>query len=234
MDVAVGALVKGDTWQKAAAGAYVQRWTTAMRNLRAKRAGKGTTYVRIAHEMNGNWMAWGVNASNLAAFKAGYRLYASIVRKEFPQARLTFSPNGGNHSNVSIDQLWPGNDVVDVIGPDIYDGYPNVTSQAIWNSVSTQWSAPGSPSGLAAWLQYAAGRGKPVALPEWGLPSGDDPAFIQGVHDQLAAAAARPGTSGNAGRVVYDCYFNAEDKFKIYSGPNTSAGATYAKLVWGS
>jgi Glycosyl hydrolase family 26 len=234
LDVAVGGLVRGETWQEAATGAFVPRWTEAMRNLRAMRAGKGITYVRIAHECNGDWMAWGVNATNLAAYKAGYRLYASIVRKEFPEARLTWSPNGGNHTDVSIDQLYPGDDVVDVVGPDIYDGYPSVTSTAIWKSAATDWSSPATPRGLAAWQQWAARRGKPVALPEWGLPYGDHPDFIQGVHDVLAAHPAAKGAVGNAGRFVYDVYFNAENKFKIYQGPNTSSGTMYRSLTWGN
>ena len=234
MDVAVGGLVKGETWQQAASGAFVDRWTTAMRNLKAKRQGKGITYVRIAHEMNGDWMPWGINAANLAAYKTGYRLYASIVRKEFPQARLTWSPNGGNHTNVSIDDQYPGDDVVDVVGPDIYDGYPEVTSPSLWQESSSKWLTAANPQGLGAWQTWAARRGKPLALPEWGLPYGDHPEFIRGVHDTLAAHAASRGSGSNAGRFVYDVYFNAEDKFKLYPGPNSSAGSLYKSLTWGN
>ncbi|HEY6794952.1 MAG TPA: glycosyl hydrolase [Kineosporiaceae bacterium] len=234
LDVAVGALVRGETWEQAASGQFVQRWTTAMRTLRGMRAGKGITYVRIAHECNGDWMAWGVNAANLAAYQAGYRLYASIVRKEFPEARLTWSPNGGNHTDVSIDQLYPGDDVVDVVGPDIYDGYPEVTSAGVWKESSSAWSTPHSPKGLAAWRVWAARRGKPIALPEWGLPYGDHPDFIKGVHDLMAAHPGQKGAVSNAGRFVYDVYFNAERKFKIYNGPNGASGALYRSLTWGS
>jgi Glycosyl hydrolase family 26 len=234
LDVAVGALVTGETWQQAAAGDFVGRWTTAMQNLRAMRQGKGTTYIRIAHEMNADWMPWGVSTANMAAYKAGYRLYASIVRKVFPQARLTWSPNGGNHSNATIEQLYPGDDVVDVIGPDIYDGWPDVTDAATWNAASMMWTDPSSPRGLGAWQIYAARKGKPIAMPEWGLPYGDHPAFIKGVHDTMAAHAAVSGSSRNAGRFVYDVYFNAEDKFKIYNGTLANSGAMYKSLVWGS
>jgi hypothetical protein len=234
MDIAVGALVRGETWQQAADGAFVDRWTTAIRNLKAKRGGKGTTYVRIAHEFNGDWMPWGMNSKSLAAYKAGYRLYASIVRKEFPEARLTWSPNGGNHTDVSIEQMYPGDDVVDVIGPDIYDGWPEVTSAALWKQSSTMWSTPQSPRGLAAWQVYATRKGKPIALPEWGLPYGDHAEFIKGVHALMSAHPAVRGSSSNAGRFVYDAYYNVEEKFKIYNGPNTASGAAYAKLVWGS
>jgi hypothetical protein len=234
MDVAVGALAPGETWQRAAAGAYVTRWTRAMRNLRAKRAGKGTTYIRIGHEFNGDWFAWGVKAKDAAAYKQGYRLYASIARKEFPQAKLTWSPNGGNHTDISIDRLYPGSDVVDVIGPDIYDGYPPVTSDVTWREELNRWLAPGSPTGLAAWQRYAAAKHKPLGLGEWGMQGGDHPSFIKGMHDFIAKYAARKGSQSVAGRFVYDCYFNAETKFKIYNGDNPASGQMYASLTWGS
>ena len=233
MDIAVGALVRGETWQQAAAGNFVTRWTTAIRNLKAKRAGKGTTYVRIAHEFNGDWMAWGVNASNLAAYKQGYRLYAGIVRKEFPQAKLTWSPNGGNHNTLTMDQMYPGGDVVDVIGPDDYDGYPPYTDASIWNDIVNQWTNAGTPRGLGAWALYAAKKGKPLAVPEWGMQSGDHPAYIQGVHDFMIKHAAAKGGRAVVGKLIYDCYYNVEDKFKLTSGAYPDAAAKYASLTWG-
>ncbi|HEX2808588.1 MAG TPA: glycosyl hydrolase, partial [Kineosporiaceae bacterium] len=234
MDVAVGALVPGETWQQAAAGAYVARWTASVRNLKAKRAGKGTTYIRFGHEFNGDWFAWGVNSKNAAAYKQGYRLYASIVRKEFPQAKLNWSPNGGNHTDVSIDSLYPGSDVVDVIGPDMYDGDPPVTSDTVWQQELNTWLAPGSPNGMGAWQRYAASKRKPLGLGEWGMQGGDHPSFIKGMHDFIAKYAARKGSQSVAGRFVYDCYFNAEPKFKIYKGDNPVAGQMYASLTWGN
>jgi len=234
MDVAVGGLVRGETWKQAAAGKYVARWTKAMRTLRAKRKGKGTTYVRIAHEMNGDWMAWGMNASTLKYYIKGYRLYASIVRKEFPEARLTWSPNGGNHTNVTIDQMYPGDDVVDVIGPDIYDGWPDVTSAAVFNETATLWLTPGSPRGILAWQSWAEEKGKPLALPEWGIIHGDHPDFIIGVHDVMARYAGQKGKVSNAGRFVYDVYFNAEDEFKLVGGDNPKSAAAYKARTWGN
>jgi hypothetical protein len=234
MDIAVGGLVRGETWEQAAAGRFVGRWRTAVRTIKAHRAGKGTTYIRIAHEMNGDWMAWGVTSKNLAAFKKGYRLYASIIREEFPQARITFSPNSGNHTDVSVDMLWPGDDITDVIGPDYYDWDRDVATPSSWRKEIDAWLVPGAtPSGLAAWRQYAERRGKPIAMPEWGLPMGDDPQWITYVHDYMATYAAGRGTTNAAGRFVYDVYFNAEDKFKVLGGKNVKAGKAYAALTWG-
>jgi hypothetical protein len=233
LDIAVGGLVKGESWEQAAAGAYADRWTTAMRNLRAKRAGKGITYVRIAHEMNGDWMPWSVNSGNVGAYKQAYRLYASIIRREFPEARITWSPNGGNHTDVSIDDMYPGGDVTDVIGPDIYDGYPNVTSDAVCKESTEKWASPESPHGLAAWRDYARQKGKPIALPEWGLAYGDYPEYIRCVNSIISASPAASGPGSNAGRFVYDIYFNSEEKFKLVNGPNPQSSAVYKTLSWG-
>ena len=54
------------------------------------------------------------------------------------------------------------------------------------------------------------------------------------MHAALTKYAARKGSGSVAGRVVYDCYFNAEEKFKLHNGPNPNAGLAYAALVWGN
>jgi hypothetical protein len=234
MDVAVGGLVRGETWKQAAAGRFAARWTKAMRTLRAKRLGKGTTYVRIAHEMNGDWMAWGMNSKSLKDYIKGYRLYASIVRKEFPEARLSWSPNGGNHTDVSTDKQYPGDDVVDVVAPDIYDGWPDTTSAAIFRENAKKWLTPESPTGIIAWQIWAERRGKPLGMPEWGIIHGDHPDFVIGVHSVMSQHPGLKGKVSNAGRFVYDVYFNADDEFKLLGGANPKAAAAYKARTWGN
>jgi len=139
----------------------------------------------------------GITSKNLEAYKKGYRLYASIIRKEFPQARLTWSPNGGNHTDVSIDEQWPGDDVVDVIGPDILRLRPRPDHHASsWQTESTAWLTPQSPTGLEAWLGLRGPAGKPFAMPEWGFwpAASPNPVWIRSVHDVLAAHAAPRGS----------------------------------------
>jgi hypothetical protein len=236
VDIAVGGLVSGESWSAAASGAYLSRWTSAVRHIREKRAGKGTTYIRFAHEMTGDWMPWSVNSSNVGAFKTAWRMYFAMVRREFPEAKLVFSPNEGNHSGVPFDQVWPGDDVVDVVGPDVYDGYPNKSSKAVWDEAYTVTND--GPQGLGTWLAFARAHGKPLALPEWGLRYADTPVFIKGVHDFLASCAPRPGDTDLAGKCIYDIYFNISfggaPTFLIFGGPNQAASAQYRSLAWGS
>ena len=237
MDVAIGALAPGDTWAQAAQGAYSERWRAAVRSIAARRSGKaGTTYVRFAHELNGDWFTWKVLPGDLEAFHAAWRLYRGILAQEFPAAKLVFSPSNGSHNGVPVEQLWPGDDVVDVVGVDFYDGWPDVTSPSDWDAnLNTMQGS--DPYGVGSWQAFAARHGKPLSFPEWGLRSGDHPAFIQGMHDFLAAHAAQPGSSDVAGKVVYDIYFDIANggngAFMITSGANPQAAALYRSLSWG-
>jgi hypothetical protein len=236
IDVAIGALASGESWARAATGAYADRWTQAVRNIKAQRSGRsGTVYVRFAHEMTGDWFTWKVNPGNVSAFKTAWRLFHGILVREYPQAKLVFSPNDGNHSGVPLDRIWPGDDVVDVVGPDSYDGWPNKTTQALWDG----WinSTGDGPNGLGAWRQFAAAHHKPFALPEWGLRNLDNPFFITKMHEFLASCAPRPGDTDLSGKCIYDIYFNISNGgnsgFMIYGGPNPNAARTYRTLAWG-
>lgn len=237
LDLAIGALAPGESWSQAASGAYADRWTQAVRNIRAARSGKpGMVYVRFAHEMTGDWFTWKVNSGNVADFKTAWRLFHGILKREYPRAKLVFSPNDGNHSDVSVDQIWPGDAVVDVVGPDTYDGYPNHTSESDWQ----EWlTAEGNgPKGPGAWRAFAAAHGKPLAFPEWGIRNMDNPFFITKMHEFLASCAPRPGDTDLAGKCIYDIYFNITNSgnagFKVYGGPNPRAGDAYRRQTWGT
>ncbi|MFZ0159841.1 MAG: glycosyl hydrolase, partial [Kineosporiaceae bacterium] len=243
VSVAVGALVAGETWAQAADGAFVARWTDAVRTLAAARAGKGPTFIQIAHEMNGDWMAWSVTSSTLEAFRAGWRRYAAIIRAEFPAARLVFTANAGTASDIGIPAMWPGDDVVDVYGVDLYTGWAPLDSRADWEDHFLDTELGDSPRGLGAHQAFAQAHGKPLAFPEWGLraddPSGSNhPDFITNMHTFMSTHAAAPGVDP-AGRVIYDVYFNVEHdgdpRWRIdNTAANPRSAAAYAALTWGT
>ncbi|HEY6794951.1 MAG TPA: glycosyl hydrolase [Kineosporiaceae bacterium] len=237
LDIAIGALVSGESWSAAASGAYLDRWTHAVRTIRAQRSGhRGVAYIRFAHEMTGDWFPWKVTSADASDFKRAWRLFAGMLRREYPQARLVFSPNDGSATDAGVDQIWPGDDVVDVVGPDSYDGYPNKTSQSLWDD----WidSTRNGPMGLGAWRRFATDHGKPMSLPEWGLRNQDNPFYITKMHQFLAECAPRPGDASLAGKCIYDIYFNiangGNNGFMIYGGPNPDAASRYRGLLWGS
>ena len=83
---------------------------------------------------------------------------------------------------IAPDQLYPGNDVVDLIGEDVYNQSwrPQDTDPASrWAYLRSQ------PYGLDWAAAFARQHGKSIILPEWGTGTrpdghggGDDPLFI--------------------------------------------------------
>jgi hypothetical protein len=102
------------------------------------------------------------------------------------------------------DDAYPGDDYVDHVAIDVYDGgtdlYPDgwkptdpqpsqAARDAAWNQILN------GERGLAFWAQFAADHGKPLAFPEWGIQTwtqdydglihggGDDAAFVERMAD---------------------------------------------------
>jgi hypothetical protein len=96
----------------------------------------------------------------------------------FPRLRVVWSPLAGGLPRVpgnAPDMYYPGMAYVDVEGGDIYD--EAVTDTAPW-------------SDLEALYRLALSHRKPFSVPEWGLLSVDDPAFVQHMCAFLRASAA--------------------------------------------
>jgi Glycosyl hydrolase family 26 len=156
-------------------GAYDTTFATIAKTM--INAGFSTAIVRLGWEFNGNWQPWFAGA-NPRAFIAYYRRIVRIMRS-VPGARFVFEwcPNIGS-VNFPADQGYPGDDVVDVIGMDIYDGHYNsgdADPAARWNWYVTE------PYGLQWHVNFAAVHMKRLSIPEWGCcgsNAGDDPYFI--------------------------------------------------------
>ncbi len=95
------------------------------------------------------------------------------------------------------EKAYPGDDVVDYIGVDVYDqcwakdtypipdtataGEALARQQRTWNGILDNDSA-----GLKFWAKFAAGHHKPLSIPEWGAcirkdkhGGNDNPFFIE-------------------------------------------------------
>ncbi|GAA4674724.1 glycosyl hydrolase [Frondihabitans cladoniiphilus] len=208
LDIAVGAIDAGETWQAAASGAYDARWTTSLTKLKALRSNTtATTYIRFAHEMNGNWYPWSVTASNYTYFDAAWNRYRALQQQIFPQAKLVFSLNreSSGSSGIAWTKYFPGAANVDLISVDYYNQYPYVATDADWKASLSQTDAFGAPKGLDKYLAYAQTQGLPLAVSEWsGKASfGDSPVFVQ---DMLQYFKTHAGNS--AGHIAYDVLFN--------------------------
>lgn len=244
LDYAFGALLDGESWAKAAAGAYDSRWIDQLDVLRSSWGNRpaGAVYLRFAHEFNGSWYPWRVTPADTANFKAAWVRWAGLARQHFPGARIVWCPNAGSSYEYDVRTLYPGDPVVDVIGVDQYNFWPWANTA---QELQAKWEATdrGGPRGPETFRRFAAEHGKPMALPEWGNDSragdasggGDSPAFIAFVHDWLLANGSRTPA---AGKVEYEIYFNVpgygDSLFSLYPEDrepgNTQAAATYRQL----
>jgi hypothetical protein len=207
MDIAIGAIGPGETWSAAAQGAYDARWRqslTTMRSLWGNRP--ATVYIRFAHESNGNWYPWSVDASEVQAFRAAWIHFRALQQEIFPASKLVFSVNRESvGSGFDWRQSFPGSQYVDVLSVDYYNNWPFVGSDAEWAASLDDVDGYGAPKGLQAHLDFARSVGLPLAISEWSgnAGQGDSPAFMRNMYAYLG----QHGGSG-AGQILYEILFD--------------------------
>ncbi len=227
LDIAIGAIGEGESWAAAADGAYDDRWRASLTNLRDKWGDRtAPLFIRFAHEMNGDWYDWSVDAGNAEDFVTAWRHFRELQQEIFPESRLVFAVN---RESVGNDMDWrdtfPGAEYVDVMGVDYYNQYPSVSTQADWEESLTEVDEWGAPKGLQAHLDFARSVGLPLAVPEWSgkAENADSPAWMQGMHDFFAQNAG-----GGAGQIVYDVLFNIDmhdDSYRVFPETRMQASA---------
>jgi len=238
IDIAFGGVFGSETWAQAASGTFDTRWQNGLDAIASKWGSrdKGLLHLRFAHEFNGSFSEWAVTDSgdmSYTNFKTAWIRWANKVRATLPGAQIVWSPNDGTSSLTNVDNAYPGSAYVDVIGPDTYNAWPHVTNAAEWTTKINLVDGNGNPEGIEAWRQYALGKGKPLALPEWGNPAvnvggaggGDDAYWAE----QTIAWCKANGGSG-AGQVKYAVYFNIgtaggyPPDYLIYAGASGEYG----------
>ncbi len=217
-----------------AAGAHDQAFAAVAKALVENQ--RTDSYVRIGLEANGDWFPWGVGKpENTAAdFKAAFAHVARLLREQAPGVTIVFDitcghvMNGQSDRLDSLNALYPGDDVVDIVGCDHYDRDSTVTRNA------KQWDEslrPDKAAGLQDVVDFARAHGKKVAFPEWGLAgesqkgSGDNPFYIYEMYAFFTA---------NADLIAFENYFNEPETYlqsAIWGNvQNPLAAAEYAKL----
>ena len=236
--VAIGMLPRDHAGQLAqcASGqfdAQIRALTRSMLNsgaLAAYSAGK-PVIIRLGWEANNTkgsfpWRATGNGASWRNCFKRWVSILNPLIDHDANpatpkqrQRRFLVTWNMANKGtfNYPIDNLWPGNDFVDIVGSEFYDRCPPLPAfSAGWSIQDPEWNARinarasnGNPAGPGAWLAYARSKGKPYAIPEWGVggpsyicprPGVDNPYFIQRLYQFLWV---------NSASIAFESVFNA-------------------------
>jgi hypothetical protein len=179
--------------------------------------------VRLGIEANGNWEADYVGGTSAEAAD-----WAKCYDKEVTAMKavagthflFVWNPNAcysSAQNAPSLSAWYPGNAYVNIIGADAYDTdctNDKTVAQEGWKA----FASAGRPS-LDSIKGFAAGKRKPMAVPEWGLSSGtDDPAYVSGI-----------GQLVSSNDVAFQSYFDVGDDGVATLGsdiPNSTAAYT--------
>ena len=115
--------------------AYVHQWTRDVATWGQP------VYVRLMHEMNGPWSAWGygVNGNTAAQYVAAWRHIVDIANTEgATNIRWVWCPNedDGDPRYASYVSLYPGDAYVDWVGIDGYN-WGTTQSWSTWQELYT-------------------------------------------------------------------------------------------------
>ena len=251
LDVAVGAIErdKGETWAKAATGAYDARWTQSLKKIKQCWGSRdpGKLYIRFAHELNLKDMPWRVLGGEEAAFAKAITRYSDLRYTYLPEAKLVFCPSDGTTRGQGIEfaKLWPGKDskgrpVFNVYAVDTYNSWVVIHTPEEFTTKLLEDQA-GMPFGLERHRQLAEAWGLPFAVAEWsgnGDPKdegtgADLPVYYQMMNTWFRQHAGDPDHP-KPGQLIYEIQFNYEPRFELLpTKVQPKAALTYKKLVWG-
>ena len=157
------------------------------------------------------------------------------MAKESPALVFSFEVNcgtalkGQKNRLDSLTKLYPGNDVVDLVGCATYDWWiTGARNEKTWR---TSIRPPKGP-GIADVASFARAKRKGLSISEWGLATkrrkgnGDNPFYIRKMHQFFRA---------NSDVLVLENYFNVPDKHmknSIWSvkPQNPKSGVEYKRL----
>jgi hypothetical protein len=170
--------------------------------------GRGRSVVRIGWEANGDWFPWGASATDAPEYVAAYRHIVEVLHRVAPDLVIDFDLSCGTALRGQTDRLdalnllYPGDDVVDLVGCDFFDWHATAsTDEASWS----RSIKPANAVGIQDVADFARTHGKGLTYPEWGLASheeggmGDNSFFIEKV---------RSFFEDNADILVLEGYFS--------------------------
>lgn len=201
--------------------AYVRNWANRMKAFLSGpdgvygNADDRRAYVRLAHEMNGNWYPWspaigGNTPNDYVTMWTRVRGFFNGLQIDANHLQWVWSVNAEDVGGYTAEQFYPGNEYVDWVA---IDGYNWGASQT-WST----WKSPGDIySAMLTRVRAISGNGKPVALTEFATSS----ATTSG-----AGAAAKSAWIGDvfayvsANQIKMVCWFNTdkETDWAVFGG----------------
>ena len=170
--------------------------------------GRGNSIIRVGWEANGAWFPWNTTLDTAEDYRDAFRHVVTVMKQYAPDLVFDFDIGcgvklrGQKDRLASLAELYPGDDVVDLVGCDTYDWHHTTTvDEASWQLTQRPTDSPG----IADVVDFAKAHGKGVSFPEWGLASpaeggqGDNPYFITMMREFFEA---------NADVLVLEGYFS--------------------------
>lgn len=197
-------------------------------------AGFGTSYIRLGWEMNANGMAWSICNEGgsgpepwindfVPAFKNIVTSMRSVSGANFKFVWNPIDTSSSSCPGVHMEDLYPGDNYVDVVALDVYDGIAtkmtdseryadllNGTGSGGYIAESPETvngqSFKGEGYGLKWLAAFGKAHNKEISLPEWGLMSksldaggGDDAYFMTQMANWIKANVTGPAIFWNQG-----------------------------------
>jgi hypothetical protein len=184
--------VKGTPLADVASGMHDAEFEAA---ARAIAAAQPKAIIRLGWEMNLVSMAWFAKGQEADYIKA-FRRVVEIFRRHSSDFKYDWCPGWGPQDSAA-DLAYPGDDVVDYIGLDVYDFKYEGSAGERWEEFYLK-----APFGLQWHREFAARHGKAMSYPEWGVGNfGDNAFFIQQMRDWFVE---------NADNIAYAAYFDVD------------------------
>jgi hypothetical protein len=208
MTFSVPLTVNGTSLADVAAGLHDSSFLAVANSLVS--SNWGSSVIRLGWEFNGSWMPWAAG-NDPVGYVAAYRHVVSLMRS-VPGANFTFDWCTSWGPNATApDSVYPGDDVVDIVGMDVYNTYfspADADPVHRWNTMLT------APYGLNWLASFSLAHGKPLSIPEWGTGEclinnggtggGDDPLFVTNMSNFIKSNAAAYSNYWDASASGYD------------------------------
>lgn len=147
---------------------YIADWTDRLNRAATEtKVETPTVYIRLAHEMNGDWYPWAPAASDATpeTYIAMWRHVKEQVEAQSTdelQLKWVWAANGTDVGAYTMEELYPGDECVDMVAVDCYN-WGTSQSWSSWQSPHELFSEPVSR------LQSLSD--KPIAITEVGTSS---------------------------------------------------------------
>lgn len=180
-------------WRARAAAGEYDTYYRALGDQLVK-AGLGDSVLRIAHEGNLSSPHWfGNTGEQQHDWTLAWR-HAALALKSAPGSHFVTDWNiAAGFDNVPLAWYYPGDDVVDLIGFDLYDLDAVATGARSGDPARWDQQFNNTLNGPAMVIAFGKEHHKPLSIPEWGLAprgdaggGGDNPAFVDGISSVLA------------------------------------------------